>query len=236
MVSVTQVLEYFQEPELVAWKLRTPKWKQIGESAMRVGSAVDWLIQQDLRPSMDTIATLSKEEEAAMTNCLQAWQRFKVEHPLFHQTVSGVQTELTDGELVGHPDLEITEPESETLAPEGAEREAGVYVYHPARWGIIDIKTSKAIQPKHWLQVAAYAWLQASNGQKQLVVPHNLSECFLGILRLDKQTAQYEYKEITEETVIRNEIEVFQAYWKAYQHGEQIREVMRQLAEQEALE
>ena len=206
MISVTECLNYFTEPELLAWMLREGKVKceKISTVAKQIGSTVDALIQADVKGIVLEPSPVPYSTE--VMNCLQAWQRFKEDHPLFVSTITGVQTELTDGEIVGHPDLEITEKE---------------------RWGIVDIKTSKAIQPKHLTQVAAYFHLSKRN----LFTP----QAFVGIIRLDKLTGHYEYTEIVGED-IQYEIEVFQAYLTAYQHGQRIREVLRQQLETEVLD
>src|SRR3990167_556558 len=167
MVSVTQVLEYFTEAELLAWYLREGKAKseRITQEALRIGTEVDQRIRAELL-HQDTLPA----HDPAVLNCLHAWDAFKQEHPQFVGTITGIQTELTDGEeVVGHPDLEITES---------------------ARWGIVDIKTSKAIQPKHLTQVVAYLHLKTV--QDGLTVPP-----FVAILRLDKVTGQYEYREVS---------------------------------------
>lgn len=217
MISVTQVLDFFTEPELLAWYLREGKAKceRISQEAKRIGEVVDREIQHDLKGlSLDTYATLSQTEQTAVSMCLHAWQQFKEKHPLFVSTVTGIQTELMDGELIGHPDLEITEPH---------------------RWGVVDIKTSKTIQPKHWTQVAAYWWLKGGRPPVKSPFPS-----FVAILRLDKLTGQYhetsDYQEITDIETLRYEVEVFQAYLTAYQHGQRVRERWRELREREVLD
>lgn len=207
MVSVTEILDYFMEPELFAWYKREgfAKCDRISQEALRVGTIVDQHIQVDLRTGNHPIFVDGVEPE--ITSCMRAWFKFKHDHPMFLSTITGIQTELSDGEIMGHPDLEITEKN---------------------RWGIVDIKTSKAIQPKHWTQVAAYFKLSKLN----LYTPQG----FIAILRLDKTTGQYEYQEVTNPTTIQYEMEVFHAYRTAYQHGQKIREVLRQQLEQEVLE
>ena len=104
-------------------------------------------------------------------------------------------------------------------------------IFHPGRRGIIDVKTSKAIQPKHWLQVCKYLDLKYPHALEETPFPY-----FVGILRLDKQTGQYEYKELTKPLDILHEVKVFDAYYLAYQHGQRIREVFRQQLEAEVFD
>ena len=209
MVSVTQVLDWIIEPELLAWYKRVgfKKAEEISTAAKQVGSTVDYLIQADIKGTVLEASSVPYAVE--VTNCLHAWQRFKEEHPAFLKSITDMQREVTDGEVVGHPDLEILEQ---------------------GRCGIVDIKTSKAIQPKHWLQVAKY--LDLAHPQALSATPFGY---LIGILRLDKLTGLYEYREIRDPSVILEEVKVFEAYLLAYQHGQRIREVMRQQLEQEVL-
>lgn len=207
MISVTQVLDHYQEPELVDWKLSKGKvaCEKISTEAKRVGSLVDEIIKAELQrrepPPFDP-------KDIEVVNCLQAWQRHKERHPDFVLTVTGIQTELIVDDLVGHPDLEITEP---------------------TRWGIVDIKTSKAIQPKHWTQTGKYRRM------REQLTPNPLPS-FIGILRLDKQTAQPEYRIIDDPTILEYEAAVFDHYLATYQHSQRLREILRQLREAEVLD
>ena len=234
MIHVTEVLDSLTEKELLGWMLREGKatCEKISQEALRVGTLVDLLVQADVK---GTPPPVYLPTDTPVVNSLQAWQRFKEDHPMFLSTVTGIQTELTDGEVVGHPDLEITEPSTRQfsdvpLSDHIEMRTGGITTYTPGRWGIVDIKTSKAIMPKHWTQVAKYADL---TGRPIL---SSTPPAFIAILRLDKLTGLYEYKEITDLSTIHYEIGVFDAYLTAYQHGQRIREVMRQLAETETLD
>ena len=211
MVSVTEILDHFIEPELLAWYKRIgfKKAEEISQEALRIGTIVDVMIKESVRHH-SSYNPPYPTTELGIWNCWKAWRLFNEDHPDFPPTVTGIQTELTDGELIGHPDLEITEEH---------------------RWGIVDIKTSKAIQPKHWLQVAAYWWLKG----KQPPVKSPFTS-FVGILRLDKQTDQYEYREINDIETLQAEVEVFQAYLTCYQHGQRIRETLRRQLEEEVLD
>lgn len=206
MVSVTTVLDYYTEPELLAWYLREGKAKceKIGAEAKRIGAAVDLMVRQDIQKLGYAIPL----NDLPVANAMSAWELFKQQRPELVAAISGFQTELTDGEVVGHPDLFITQPH---------------------RIGIIDVKTSKAIQPKYWTQTGKYLalWQQ----QASLTLPG-----FIGVLRLDKLTGQPEYVEISNPAILTYEAETFDHYLATYLHGQTIREVMRQLREREALD
>lgn len=212
MVSVTQILDYFTEPELLAWYLREGKAKceKISTEAKRVGTAIDLMVKTSLRGQAQTV--LGESEE--VLSCWIGWQAFLKYQPEFPQYVTGMQTEVTDGELIGHPDFELEIP--------------------GLGWGIIDLKTSKQIQPKHWTQVVQYATLKARQSQ---LPPAQ----FVGILRLDKRNGTYQYALETPDRPdyaawFAYEQQVFQSYRMAYQHGITVRDRVRMILEEEALD
>lgn len=205
MPKVTEVLDYLLEPELVAWKLKkgSAACKKIGDEAMRVGSAVDLLIRQDIQDG----GYLMPEADEPVINCMMGWEKFKKDRPEFSETVVKglMQTEFSDGDLIGHPDFPIIRGDSV---------------------GIVDLKCASGIRPKYWTQTAKYLDMW------QRIHPKR----FIGILRLDKvDPGKYEYIEITDETFIRYEIGVFQAYYLAFNHAQQTREQLRKQLEDELL-
>ncbi len=203
MPRVTDVLDYYLEPELVEWKLKKGKREaeRISQEAKRIGTAVDLRIRALVQSQ-----TLAETNEPEILNCLRAWRTHCQQHPTYIQGIQAIQTELRDGELVGHPDFELVEAQG---------------------WGIDDVKTSRMIQPKHWTQVAKYADLKMR--QQGLAFPS-----FIGILRLDKGTGEPEWQRLTDPEEIRYEISVFDAYWLTYRHAERVRARTRRMAEEEA--
>ena len=129
-IRVTQVLDYLTEPELLNWYLKNGKaaCKKISEAALRVGTIVDRLIQDDIRDG----GYLLPGEDEPVANCMNAWEKFKAAHPQYLSLITGFQEELTDGEVVGHPDIILADQ-------------------------IDDVKTSRAIQPRYWTQTSQYA-------------------------------------------------------------------------------
>ena len=194
MLSVTQVLEAFPEADLIAWKLRVGA-KQAGaisREALRVGTVVDQMIQQEFRQQTVEVPF----SDLPVLNAWGAWQLHKKRNPGFFLSITAIQEELTDGEIVGHPDLTCT-------------RDGG--------WGTVSIKCATRIRPIYWTQEAAYALLRGIQ-YPSLGFPR-----FLGILRLDKQTGQPEYQELTDPTEIRYEMEVWRYYLALYQHREVVK-------------
>lgn len=133
MPSVTEVIGYLEEPELVKWKLRVGKKKseEISTIASEIGKKVDLLVQQDIKDS----GYLVPEGDMPIENCMKGWEKFKKDYPLFVESVKEMQTELKANELVGHPDF---------ICNDGI------------RAGIVDLKCSSGIRPRYWTQTAQY--------------------------------------------------------------------------------
>ena len=208
MPRVTEVIDYLKEPELVKWMLRTSekKRKQIEDDSLRVGSRVDLLVQQDLRDG----GYLLPEDDSEVMSCMTAWEKFKKSRPDIVEAIQleEMQRELSmrmpDGEVVfGHPDLPILQKD---------------------RWGILDIKSSKNIWPKHFTQDAVYTEM------KRVMDGMSLPR-FIGILRLDKASELPFYQEITDESYIQYEVSVFNAYYLAFNHNRNNRETIRMIFE-----
>lgn len=214
---VTQVLDYLMEPELLGWMLRSgpAKVKRVGDEAKIIGSAVDSIIYADIMGKGRIEAAIQPEvaSHKSVVSALEAWAKFKVRYPEVVASVKFAQVELSDAEenVVGHPDI-IVESDNE--------------------WGIIDVKTSKAIQPRYWTQTAKYADMYAKG---RLVGPRIDKPRFIAILRLDKETGLFEYKRIDDEAIIRYEIEIFAAHLKLFRHNSLLREVIRKQLEAEVM-
>ena len=193
MIRVTDVIGYLTEPELLNWYLTKGKTacKKIQEDSLRIGTVVDLLIRQDIKGE----GYLIPNGELAIANCMTAWEKFKIVYPAYVSSIKSIQTEISDGEIVGHPDIVLDD-------------------------SIDDIKTSRAISPRHWTQVSKYARMAGKHS--------------VGIIRLDKETAEFEYKKFGQD-VIDYENQVFDAYLTAYRHNSKIREIIRLQLEKEVL-
>lgn len=128
-VSVTEVLDYFQVPELVAWKLRVGavEAKKISTIAMKIGSRVDALIQEDVANGS---YKLTAKDPIEVQNCMKAWEAFKND---YSPKISITQQVLKDYDLgvIGHLDL-LTDR-------------------------IVDVKCASSIKPSYWIQTAKYS-------------------------------------------------------------------------------
>ena|SRR3990167_7034848 len=208
MIRVTEVLDYFTEQELLKWIENNSKAKRkaISDEALRIGTTVDLLIQNEFKESIVKPIILDNDK-FKVENCMKAWKQFKKDYLMSLKSIVDIQTELISCDVMGHPDL---------ISDTGQ------------IWGIIDIKTSSAIRHRYWTQCAAYCWLRMMS--QSFKFPD-----FIGIIRLDKLTGNYEYKEIREPNYIQYEIDTFQAYLKCYQHAEKNREQLRLQLEKEML-
>lgn len=128
---VSSVLDYFSEPYLVKWKLKTKDWEKVSQDSLRVGSEVDRLVQEDINGGVGIY------QDPQTVNCMNAWFKFRAERPdVFERLVKyrhNMQKELILGDLTGHPDFLLDD-----------ERE------------VVDLKTSKSIGKSHWMQTSEY--------------------------------------------------------------------------------
>lgn len=187
MVSVTEVIEQFPERELIDWKLRVglKKATQISEEALRIGTEIDSLVQQQIRRK-----TYVVPRDHLIEQTWANWMTFLQQHPTnFLTSITGLQTELVQGELIGHPDFQRRLPDG--------------------RRGIDDLKCATQIRPSHFAQLGGYAWLE------QQVFGRPPPE-WLGIIRLNKDRPGYDYLQLTAPEDIQTAMETFLHYKALY--------------------
>ena len=138
MPSVTEILSTFPERELVEWQLRVgpKKAKEVSEEALRIGKAVDLMIQEDYRTR---IPQLGLSIDPSIQNCLRGWNEFIVDYPDFYDEVINLQQELIRDGIVGHPDFRLL---------------------RQRKRGIVDLKCATQIRPGYWTQTGGYSWLE----------------------------------------------------------------------------
>jgi len=204
MIRVTEVINYHIQPELHNWILRIGKAKAetISKKAREIGTEVDELVQIDINGK-----DYQRSDKPEVLSCMSAWHRARREKPWLVKDCIGMQEEITDGEVIGHYDLLIDDGE---------------------RWGIVDVKTSRAIRPEYWTQVAKYWQMKKKDMRRE--------PSFVGILRLDKVSESYEYQELTNPADIYYELSVFDAYLVTFRHAEKVRERVRRILEEELLD
>jgi len=215
MARVSEVLDYFQEPYLVDWKIRVGKAKaqEVSEKALSTGSVVDELVQKSIRMEGYSLDEASVE----VSNCMTGWEKFRLDHvDVFNRMRTykeNMQKELVLGDLVGHPDFILGDE-------------------------VCDLKTSKSISKSHWMQTAQYGYMW--NEMHGYYRHDDRSFGKLGIkkisvLRLDKnEPGVYEYK-VLEEPFISFWQSKFEARYVAYKEDEEFKEMMRKKLEEERL-
>lgn len=129
-LSVTEVLDAFIPKGLLDWYLKTGKKeaKRLSTIAMKIGTRVDELIQEDV---MTGSYKLTAKDGIEVRNCMDAWKQFKQD---YEPKIKALQVEVKSEEqkLVGHIDF-VDEHR------------------------IVDIKCATSIKPNYWLQVAKYS-------------------------------------------------------------------------------
>lgn len=124
------VADSYLERGLVDWELRVGKREagRVRRRALKVGARVDQLIEEDWRMGRYRMA---KSDPYEVRSAMEAWERWKVEYLLVWKDIQGMQ------EVVLHEDW-------------------GVGCTLDIRTGasIIDIKTSKQVSKKYWVQLA----------------------------------------------------------------------------------
>lgn len=157
---VTAILDYFT-PKPLADKMRKDSsgMAEKSKTAKAVGTRVDTLIQELWRKGY---CKFTEYDRVAVKNCIEAYKRWvEVEKP---QILAMQETVWSDTlGIAGTLDCRLN-------------------------GSIIDFKTSEAIYPGYWLQVAVYAHLKRNTGGSDI--------SRIGILRMDKFSADDEYKVI----------------------------------------
>lgn len=128
-LSVTEVLDTFIPKGLLDWYMKTGarESKRLSTVAMKIGSRVDELIQEDINKGS---YKLSSKDPIEVKNCMDAWMKFKND---YNPKIQGSQIEVKSDayKIVGHIDLVMDNR-------------------------IVDVKCASSIKPNYWLQVAAY--------------------------------------------------------------------------------
>ena len=212
MPRVTEVIDYFQEPYLVNWKLRVgkAKAKKFSQQALDIGSYVDKFVSDDIFgrdfPGLSDLTNNYDEETAEyITNCIDGWKNFKKDYPVVLEAMrkhkDNMQKELILGDLVGHPDFILGDE-------------------------ICDLKTSKQVSKSHWMQTAQYAKMFDSwYIDVGIDVGPRIRK--ISILRLDKIDAgDYEYK-ILKEPFIKFWQSKFQARYDAFMEDVEFSDLMK---------
>jgi len=130
-VSVTEVLDAFIPKGLLDWYLKTGKKeaKRLSTVAMKIGTRVDELIQEDVKFGA---YKLTSKDPIEVKNCMEAWKQFKQD---YEPNIRAIQVEVKEPreKVIGHIDL-ITDR-------------------------IIDVKCSASIKDNYDIQVSKYDYM-----------------------------------------------------------------------------
>ena len=132
-VSITEIIDYFQEPSLVDWRIDTGRKEanRISRLTAKTGTRVHELILANWQKGD---YKLSKSDNSEVRSCMEAWDRFKLDYaPSILKAEFEVRHE--DIKIIGHADMLATCNKKTML---------------------IDVKTAGSIKPKHWVQLAGY--------------------------------------------------------------------------------
>lgn len=129
---VTTVLDYFQHPSLVKWKLRVGdvEAKKISKEALKIGGRVDKLCEQDIK---ECAYKILKSDDEKVRSAMMAWELWKREWPDHFADIEATQQTVyfDDWMVAGTCDFL------------GKSR-------------LISLKTSRQIASNYWIQDAVY--------------------------------------------------------------------------------
>lgn len=142
---VSAILEVYQDPDLIDWKIRTGKKeaRRISTVATKIGTNVDEWIKVYL-----TGDKLPKLKSVEAENCVNAFLKWKEDYGIVGIGV-GERIFNEETRVCGEPDL-ILEDE------------------------VLDIKCSSAIRPNYWIQTNWYAENLKKNYRSVLRLDKNL--------------------------------------------------------------
>lgn len=151
---VTHVLSSYLEQGLVDWKMEVGRVaaQRVSHKALRDGSRVDELVMTDIRKGG---YKLRKSDNPEVVSCMKGWEKFKQERPM---TAVSTQVTCYDDEFGTAGTYDIEYPDC-----------------------IADVKASKHIQKKNWLQTAWYNSIS------------KLNKPYIAILRLDPFWGSYQF-------------------------------------------
>lgn len=134
-VSVTEILDFWNPPELVTWKVKVGavEARKIGRAAMKIGSRVDELIQRYIE-TPETPVVFAKSDTIEVRNGIRAWLQYVADHG---PKIVGAQIEVLDeqNKIIGHLDIETDD-------------------------AVLDVKCAGMVKASHFFQVSKYAVLR----------------------------------------------------------------------------
>lgn len=127
---VSAILDTYQAPDLIDWKIRTGKKeaRRISTIATKIGTNVDEYIKAEILGEK-----LPKLKSAEAENCVRAWKKWLEDYGIKIESLKcGTRFFNEEKKITGEPDI---------LMPDE----------------VLDIKCSSSIRPNYWLQTQVYA-------------------------------------------------------------------------------
>lgn len=129
---VSAILDTYQDPKLIAWKVLKGKKEanRISKEATKIGTNVDEYIKAEIQG-----LKLPKLKTQEAENCVRAWEKWKQDYGIDSKALkAGTRLFCEETKVCGEPDLII-----------------------PFQEEVLDIKCSSSIRPSYWLQTNWYA-------------------------------------------------------------------------------
>jgi len=146
---VSAILDVYQDPELIDWKIRVGKKesKRISKVATDIGTNVDEYIKAEIQG-----LKLPKLKTQEAENCVRAWRKWVEDYRInFNALQCGERLFNEETKVCGEPDILLV-PSKEVL----------------------DIKCSSSIRQSYWLQTNWYAQQLGYEGRSILRLDKNL--------------------------------------------------------------
>lgn len=127
---VSAILDTYQAPDLIDWKIRTGKKesRRISTVATKIGTNVDEYIKAEILGGK-----LPKLKSPEAENCVRAWKKWLEDYGIKIESLKcGVRFFNEEKKITGEPDI---------IMPDE----------------VLDIKCSSSIRPNYWLQTQVYA-------------------------------------------------------------------------------
>lgn len=143
---VSAILDVYQDPDLIDWKIRTGKKeaRRISTVATKIGSNVDeWVKASILGEKLPKLKSVEAE------NCVKAWEKWLEDYGVKEFGV-GKRLFNQETKVCGEPDILMVDE-------------------------VLDIKCSSSIRPNYWIQTNWYAGQLGFKYRSILRLDKNLS-------------------------------------------------------------
>lgn len=135
---ITSVLDYFQNPKLVEWKIKNGKEaNKISKVSKQIGTRVDGLIKEHTKSGK---IRLTSKESGSVTNCIRGYLQWNKD---FSPKIVETDTTLFWDELGVAGTLDLLTSDC-----------------------VIDIKCANSIKKNYWIQVMMYAKMKREMGER----------------------------------------------------------------------